>query len=152
MDTFGDRLKLVRGRLSQADFAALLGIPQVTLGNYERNRNEPRFELIRKICLHFGINAEWLLFGSGSMHPGGEEKKDGAQTRDVNEERRLADAERRALDAERRTLSEENRRLYQEKTALLEQNADLRERVARLEGELRQPGAARPAAESGAVA
>ena len=158
MDTLGDRLKFLRGGQSQAAFAALLGIPQVTLGNYERNRNEPRFELIRTICLHFGINVEWLLFGTGPMRPeeaetGKEDEMEtGARLRALVRERRLADEERRLLDAERRSLSEENRRLYREKAELLERNADLRERVARLEGELRQPGTVRPAAESGAVA
>lgn len=69
MSTLGNRIKLLRGKQSQTAFAALFEIPQVTLGNYERDRNEPRFELIHKICTHFEINVEWLLFGTGPMHP-----------------------------------------------------------------------------------
>lgn len=150
MDTFGERLKFVRGRQSQAAFAALFGIPQVTLGNYERNRNEPRFELIRRICIHFGINVEWLLFGTGAMRSG--QPASGADTAVPDARLAALEEERRGLDAERRGLSEENRRLHREKADLLERNAELRERVARLEGELRQPGTVRPAAGGSAVA
>ena len=65
MSSFGERLKKVRGGLTQAEFAALFGIPQVTLGNYERGRNEPRFDFIKQVCSRFEINVEWLLFGTG---------------------------------------------------------------------------------------
>ncbi|WP_300707297.1 S24 family peptidase [uncultured Desulfovibrio sp.] len=70
MSSFGDRLKEVRGELTQAEFADILGIPQVTLGNYERGRNEPRFEFIEKVCSRFEINVEWLLFGTGNRRGG----------------------------------------------------------------------------------
>ncbi|SDF69243.1 XRE family transcriptional regulator [Desulfovibrio legallii] len=70
MDSFGQRLKMVRGNLSQAEFSKRLGIPQVTLGNYERDRNEPKFETLKKICSLLGIRADWLLFGVGSMTDG----------------------------------------------------------------------------------
>lgn len=72
MSSFGERLKLVRGSLSQAEFSKRLGIPQVTLGNYERDRNEPKFETLKKICSLFGIKSDWLLFGVGSMTDGAE--------------------------------------------------------------------------------
>lgn len=72
MSSFGERLKLVRGSLSQAEFSKRLGIPQVTLGNYERDRNEPKFETLKKICSLFGIKSDWLLFGVGSMTDGTE--------------------------------------------------------------------------------
>lgn len=76
MSSFGERLKIVRGKLTQAEFASLFGIPQVTLGNYERGRNEPRFEFIKQVCSRFEINVEWLLFGTGDKkeclpHPSG---------------------------------------------------------------------------------
>ncbi len=70
MSSFGERLKKVRGGLTQAEFAALFGIPQVTLGNYERGRNEPRFDFIKQVCSRFEINVEWLLFGTGDEKEG----------------------------------------------------------------------------------
>ncbi len=68
MSSFGERLKLVRGNLSQAEFSKRIGIPQVTLGNYERGRNEPKFETLEKICSLFEIKSDWLLFGVGHMN------------------------------------------------------------------------------------
>lgn len=67
MSSFGERLKKVRGNLSQAEFSKRIGIPQVTLGNYERDRNEPKFKTLEKICSLFEINSDWLLFGVGPM-------------------------------------------------------------------------------------
>lgn len=46
MKTFGERLKSLRGKASQAAIAEALGIPQTTLSNYERNKNEPNFALL----------------------------------------------------------------------------------------------------------
>lgn len=69
MKTFGERLRHLRGSQSQAALAAKLGIPQMTLGNYERDRNEPKFAVIDKICSLFEVSPEWLLFGRGPLRP-----------------------------------------------------------------------------------
>ena len=69
MNTFGDRLKFLRGSMTQASLAALLGIRQTTLSNYERCRNEPNYATVLSICSHFGVCPEWFVFGSGPMHP-----------------------------------------------------------------------------------
>ena len=67
MDTFADRLKEARGAMSQAVFARQLGIPQTTLSNYEKGKNEPSFAFVEKVCSEFRLNVEWLLFGRGPM-------------------------------------------------------------------------------------
>lgn len=72
MKTFGERLRHVRGTVSQAAFAGTLGIPQTTLSNYERDKNEPDFALIDRICTGFRVNPEWLLFGRGPLRPDGD--------------------------------------------------------------------------------
>lgn len=138
METFGERLKHLRGRQSQAAFAALLGIPQVTLGNYERNRNQPRFELIQEICSRFEISVEWLLFGTGSMRREPVRPKPAGGTAGPPAElleARLEELEReqRELNAERRELSAENRQLHRDKALLLETIGELRAVIARLE-------------------
>ena len=128
MNTFGERLKTLRAGLSQAQVAAELGIPQMTWSNYERGRNEPRYEILNAICTRFGVNADWLLFGRGSMR---DEKKDQADSSPKSSCPRCAklEVELDAERAERREVSAENRHLWQE-------NAQLREKVAVLEGEL----------------
>lgn len=65
MDTFGSRLRQLRKPESLEDFAARFGIPPGTMGNYERDRNQPPFDLISRLCSHFGVSPEWLLFGTG---------------------------------------------------------------------------------------
>lgn len=72
MDNFGDRLKFLRGKVSQSDLSALFGIKQTTLSNYERSRNEPNYELVKAICSHFDVNIEWFMFGTGPMRGSGQ--------------------------------------------------------------------------------
>ena len=49
--------------MTQAEFASLFDIAQTTLGNYERGRNQPSFELVAAICEKFNVRPEWLIFG-----------------------------------------------------------------------------------------
>lgn len=69
METLGDRLKLLRGKFSQAAIAERLGIPQTTWSNYEKNKNKPDFALLDLICREFEVSADWLLFGRGPKRP-----------------------------------------------------------------------------------
>ena len=130
MKTFGERLKSLRGKASQAAIAEALGIPQTTLSNYERNKNEPNFALLDRICSIFSVNVEWLLFGRGPIRsaPSGPESHACMDRNDSTENRQFAEikAELEQERQERRELSLENRHLWRE-------NAELRERTARLE-------------------
>ena len=65
MSSFGARLRELRKPLSLEEFACQMGVPASTMGNYERNRNQPPFSLISKLCSHFGVLPDWLLFGNG---------------------------------------------------------------------------------------
>lgn len=68
MNTLGERIKLLRGRRSQKEFAKELGIPPTTLGNYENNKSELNFAMIDQFVTIFKVNIEWLLFGRGPMY------------------------------------------------------------------------------------
>lgn len=68
MSTFGTRLRELRKPISLEEFAGLFGIPAGTMGNYERDRNQPPFSLISDICSRFGVVPEWLLFGTGPKY------------------------------------------------------------------------------------
>lgn len=66
MNTFGERLKTIRGTMTQVDFAKSLGVTQRAIVNYEKLNRIPRGNIIRKICENYGINEIWLLTGEGN--------------------------------------------------------------------------------------
>ncbi len=67
--TFASRLKSVRSTLglSQTEFAKKLGISAHAYLNYETGKVQPQVGLLQKLRELFGMNANWLLDGSGSM-------------------------------------------------------------------------------------
>jgi transcriptional regulator with XRE-family HTH domain len=64
--TLGERLKLVRGAVSQKAFAAELGIHENSVSNAER-RNSATQEYLLRIAESRNINLHWLLTGRGTM-------------------------------------------------------------------------------------
>ena len=65
---FGMKLKSYRKarEMSQADFAAFLGIPFRTYQNYESGHRYPRnMEVVNKIAVALGVTAEDLLGAAG---------------------------------------------------------------------------------------
>lgn len=60
----GQRLAYIRGRESQAAFAARLGIHKNTLGNYERGDREIGATALLAL-VRLGWNANWVLTGDG---------------------------------------------------------------------------------------
>lgn len=70
MNTFQERLKTLRGQESQAKFAEMVGIPQTTLGRYERGDSQPDVEFATRICTELRVNPSWLLLGDGPMRLG----------------------------------------------------------------------------------
>ena len=59
----GERIKEVRGHLSQAEFAAMLGVSQPTVGKYEKGARLPDTNFIYAVCSRFGVSADWLVLG-----------------------------------------------------------------------------------------
>ena len=148
-----ERLKIIRGKLTQAEFATALDIHKNTLGRYERGENLPDSELCAKICSIFGVSPAWLLLGEGDMKVSEQAKKSqeseqvcfSAISTDwpfpkIVEELDLEKKERRELAAENRSLYKEKEKLLREKEELLRENGTLREKLARLEGGLRDRG------------
>ncbi len=64
--TLGERLKLVRGAISQKAFAAELGIHENTVSNAER-RDSATHDYLLRIATARNINLHWLLTGQGPM-------------------------------------------------------------------------------------
>ena len=67
--TLGERLKLVRGTISQRAVAAELSLHENTVSNAER-RNSATLEYLLKLAETHNINLHWLLTGHGPMRVG----------------------------------------------------------------------------------
>ena len=124
-----ERLKAVRGAMTQSEFATRLRTPLTTLGRYERGANMPDLAFIINVCTIFDVSPEWLLFGRGVMREQSKEyPSSGCGCRQCPLVLKELDEER----TERRELSVENRQLYAENRKLLQENGRLREELARL--------------------
>ena len=66
----GQRIRQIRGKMSQSDFGKSLGISQYSVGVYESESRFPDSRILNKICNAFAISPEWLLIGEGPMHRG----------------------------------------------------------------------------------
>lgn len=64
-----DRIRALRKELgvNQAEFGESLGLRQSTIGNYESGSRAVSDATILAICRHYGVNEEWLRYGSGEM-------------------------------------------------------------------------------------
>lgn len=68
-ETVGDRIKSVRGGVSQEDFANRYGLNRNTLARYEKGDNDPSAGFLKAIAKDFGLDANWLLFGGEPREP-----------------------------------------------------------------------------------
>lgn len=141
--TMAQRLRAIRGTLTQAEFAHKLGIHKNTLGRYERGESEPDTQIARQLCTLFGVQPHWLLFGSGTPPPGA--GVPGSQNPAAPSPGRLSlidelDSLRRdnselrqdlrELRNENRDMRHENRALTTTIRELLQENGELRSRLA----------------------
>ena len=148
-NTLGDRIKILRGSLTQRQFAENIGIPATTLGNYEKNKSELNFATIDLFTKTFGINTDWLIFGRGPMHSSDtpishQETITQPEATIFEPCVRCAKLESKLekVEEQRDSLMEENRKLWKE-------NGELREKCARLEERMDKPLVSRGTTEMG---
>lgn len=67
MSSVGDRIKKIRGALTQKEFADNLGITAQAVINYERHGRIPSRSILNKISTVYDVTVDWLLTGKGSM-------------------------------------------------------------------------------------
>lgn len=65
--TFGERMKMLRGDLTQTAFAKKLGLPQNTYHRYEKGERVPDIKALIKIAKSLHMSADDLL-GLGAAH------------------------------------------------------------------------------------
>ncbi|MDI9872133.1 helix-turn-helix domain-containing protein [Flectobacillus roseus] len=63
--SIGSRVKEIRGKMSQAEFGASLGVTSQNISSIEQGKVSLTTELALKICDTYNCSIEWLLRGSG---------------------------------------------------------------------------------------
>lgn len=56
-----ERLRELRGDLSQCEFAAKIGVKQTSYSSWERGVKDPAAQTVAQISSTFGVSADWLL-------------------------------------------------------------------------------------------
>jgi len=64
----GDRLRIVRGSLTQQHIADAMKVSKNTYSMYERNERVPDASFLQKFCMEYGINPNWLLLGEEPIY------------------------------------------------------------------------------------
>ncbi|MBI9081930.1 MAG: helix-turn-helix transcriptional regulator [Pseudodesulfovibrio sp.] len=126
----GERLKAVRGKTTQKDFAKSLGVALNTLGKYERGERTPNVNIALEVVRQCGVNLHWLLSGEGCMREGEIEQVElgsapASLEAELSKERELT-----------RELMAENRQLWKENGELKVKIGELNVQNVKLEGEL----------------
>jgi transcriptional regulator with XRE-family HTH domain len=67
MTTLGERIKILRGSMSQQQFADQLSITRQYIALLESDKREPSPLLIDSLCQKFQVRREWLEFGHEPM-------------------------------------------------------------------------------------
>ncbi|MDE7244351.1 MAG: helix-turn-helix domain-containing protein [Oscillospiraceae bacterium] len=69
--TINERIRYLRKdqlKLSQTDFASLIGMKQTSVSSFEKNGATVTDQTVRSICLAIdGLNEDWLRTGNGDM-------------------------------------------------------------------------------------
>ena len=69
-ESVGERLRQVRGALSQGEFGEQLGVAKDTIGKYERNQIIPGGDVLARLRRLFGTDLNWLLSGEAAADTG----------------------------------------------------------------------------------
>ena len=68
--TINERIRWFRKdhlRISQAEFAQVIGMKQTSVSTFERNGASVSDQIVRSICMGFSVNEAWLRTGEGEM-------------------------------------------------------------------------------------
>ncbi|MDQ5987987.1 MAG: hypothetical protein CSYNP_03740 [Syntrophus sp. SKADARSKE-3] len=69
------RLKNIRGKMTQREFADTLSVHTNTVARYERGERLPDADYLERVYKRFSISPEWLLTGIGIKNPDEHNKK-----------------------------------------------------------------------------
>jgi repressor LexA len=61
LESFGEKLKKLRGDMSQDELANVLDMTKASISKYENDLREPRMSTAKKIANYFGVDFNWLI-------------------------------------------------------------------------------------------
>ena len=68
--TINERIRWFRKdhlRVSQAEFAQVIGMKQTSVSTFERNGASVSDQIVKSICMAFSVNESWLRTGEGEI-------------------------------------------------------------------------------------
>ena len=68
LKNIGERIKYIRGALTQPEFGKKLGVGRNNVYIWESNKNTPLAEILLQIYKEYGVNINWLLSGEGEPY------------------------------------------------------------------------------------
>ena len=68
LSRIGNRIKLIRGKISQSEFASELKTIKQTISKYEKGKILPCSTALYRLHKKFHINLNWLLTGEGGKY------------------------------------------------------------------------------------
>ncbi len=94
--TIAERIKFIRGSLTQVVFCKKLDIFRNTLQNWEADKYLPDFESIVKLHQIFKVNINWLISGEGKPYLTRSKNPPDIKTRISKMESRITALEKKA--------------------------------------------------------
>ncbi len=94
--TIADRIKYIRGSLTQIEFCRELGIFRNTLQKWEANKGFPDYESLLKLHKQFKVNINWLISGEGKPYLRRLKYPPDIETRIIKIESRITALEKKA--------------------------------------------------------
>lgn len=76
LEQIGARIKLLRGRLTQAAFADRLGLERKTVGRYESGERAPDALALARLMAEFDADPAWVLTGGGFVPAGTDDERE----------------------------------------------------------------------------
>jgi transcriptional regulator with XRE-family HTH domain len=67
-EEIGERIRQVRGNLSQTAFGDSINASRGYVNNIEHGA-KPSIEFIANVCLVYGVSLDWLMFGKEAQSP-----------------------------------------------------------------------------------
>jgi transcriptional regulator with XRE-family HTH domain len=68
LKNIGERIKYIRGSLTQPEFGKKLGVGRNNVYTWESNKSMPIAEILLQIYKEYGVNINWLLSGEGEPY------------------------------------------------------------------------------------